>query len=62
MIRIWLKELRKAKKLTMREVATIAGISECYYSQIENGKRNVSVNTAQALAQILEFDWQKFYD
>ena len=62
MVRMWLKELRNAKKMTMREVATIAGISECYYSQIENGKRNVPVSTAQDLARILEFDWQKFYN
>ena len=62
MKRAWLKEKREDKKLTMREVADKAGIAECYYSQIESGKRNVPVNTAKAIGAALGFDWQKFYE
>ena len=62
MIRAWLEKIRTKKKMTMREVATAAGISECYYSQIESGKRNVPVPTAKAIGAALDFDWQKFYE
>lgn len=60
--RLWLEELRKGNKMTMRQVSMSAGISECYYSQIESGKRNVSVNTAKAIGKALNFDWKKFYE
>lgn len=62
MAREWLEQIRKEKGLTMREVAAKSGIAECYYSQIENGKRNLPVNTAKAIASALDFEWQKFYE
>ena len=62
MVRAWLANIRKEKNLTMCQVATEAGISECYYSQIESGKRNVPVNTAKSIATVLKFDWKKFYE
>ena len=61
-MRNWLKEMRLSKKLTMNDVATAAGISECYYNQIENGTRGCPVKTAKKIAEVLGFDWQKFYE
>lgn len=61
-MREWLKEKRIAASLTMREVSMQSNISLCYYSQIENGKRNVSVTVAKAIAGVLDFDWDKFFD
>ena len=61
-MRNWLKEARVKKELTMKSVATAAGISECYYSQIENGIRNCPVPTAKKIAEVLGFDWQKFFE
>lgn len=61
-MRTWLIELRKKKELTQDQVATFCGISRQYYSFIENGDRNVPVHTAKKIANILGFDWQKFFE
>ena len=61
-MRNWLKEKRLETQLTMKSVALAAGISECYYSQIENGSRGCSVPIAKKIAEVLGFDWQKFYE
>lgn len=62
-MREWLKERRKEKRMTMVEVAKQAGISQSYYSDIENGKRdyNIPVATATAIALVLGFPWEWFY-
>lgn len=57
----WLKELRKTAKLSQKAVADLCGISQPFYNYIENGKRSPSVNTAQKIAKIFNFDWTKFY-
>jgi len=61
-MREWLKNKRIDSKKTMKCIADEAGISECYYSQIENGTRNVPVKTAKKIAEVLDFDWQKFFE
>jgi len=61
-MRIWLKEIRDSRNFTMCEVSERAGISLCYYSQIESGKRNASVTVAKSIASVLNFDWQKFFE
>lgn len=61
-LRQWLNDLRKNKKFTMLEVANLAIISESYYSLIENGARAPSVETAKKIAEVLNFDWTRFYD
>lgn len=38
-MREWLKKARSEKGLTMKEMANKLGISESYYSLIENGER-----------------------
>lgn len=57
----WLKEARKVRNLTTYVVAQRAGISQAYYSQIENGVRNASVSAAKKIATVLLFDWTMFY-
>ena len=61
-MRNWLKELRKCAGLTMKQVADAAEISECYYSQIENGTRNASVPVAKKIADTLGFEWQRLFE
>ena len=61
-VKKWLKEIRDSKEMTMKTVAVAAGISECYYSQIENGSRGCSVTVAKKIAEVLGFDWQKFFE
>ena len=38
-MRVWLKDARKAKKMTMKDIASKLGISESYYCCIEKGTR-----------------------
>lgn len=61
-VREWLKKIRTDKQLTMKAVADSAGISECYYNQIENGVRNCPVSTAKKIANVLGFSWEKFFE
>ena len=56
-----LRERRQAMKLTMREVAERAGVTESFYCLIENGARQPSVKTAKAIAAVLGFDWTEFF-
>ncbi|MBO5300506.1 MAG: helix-turn-helix transcriptional regulator [Clostridia bacterium] len=62
MMRKWLKDMRKAKGMSMASLTREIDISESYYCQIENGTRNASVTTAKKIAAALGFDWQRFYE
>lgn len=61
-MRAFLKEARKKKNLTQRDVAKAAGMNRVVYCEIENGKRNPSVKLAKKLGQILDVDWSEFYE
>ncbi|MFW8601553.1 helix-turn-helix domain-containing protein [Desulfobacterota bacterium M19] len=51
-IRVW----RKYKKIKLNELARKAGISASYLSQIENGKRNSTIDTLKLIAKALRID------
>ncbi|MCY7835250.1 helix-turn-helix transcriptional regulator [Bacillus haynesii] len=42
------------------EVAAKSGIERSYYTKIENGQKP-SVNVAQRLGEVLEFEWTRFF-
>lgn len=48
----YLKEIRKEKGLTLRQIEKVSGVSNAYLSQVENGKR--SVPTPDILMKIHE--------
>lgn len=48
-----LKELRKNAHLTQEELAKMASIDRSYLSQVEVGKRRVSLHVAYRLARLL---------
>lgn len=54
-MREWLRNIRKEKKLTLKEVGTALGVSESYYCAIENGERQKRMDVAFAigLAEVL---------
>lgn len=60
-LRIWLKNIRKGLHMTQRTVADLAGIRRPYYTFIENGNRRPSPQVAQKIAQVLDFDWTRFF-
>ena len=43
-MRLWLKEARTNKGLTMKDIASKLGISESYYCAIENGERQKNMD------------------
>jgi transcriptional regulator with XRE-family HTH domain len=49
-----LREIRRARRLTLREVAGKAGISESFLSQIERGRSGASIASLQRIAAALE--------
>ena len=51
---ITIKNIRKAKKLLLKDVALKCGISSSMLSQIEKGNANPSLNTIKSIAQVLE--------
>ena len=61
-MREWLIELRKSKQLTQQQVALSCFIERSYYSQIERGKRNPSINVAKRIGKILEFNPLRFFN
>lgn len=47
-----IKELRKAKGLTQRQVAEMAGMSVSYYTELELGRKQINANRMEALARV----------
>ena len=54
-MRKWLKDARTAKNMTMKQIAAELGITESYYSLIENGDRQktMDISLAKKLSEIL---------
>lgn len=59
MKRQWLIELRGERK--QEDVAAEAGINRSFYTAIELGIRNPSVQTAMKIARVLGFQWTRFF-
>lgn len=57
-----MRERRIEAKKTLKELASLVGVSECYISQIETGVRRPSVALAKRIADVLGFDWTRFYE
>lgn len=58
----WLKQIRVSKNFTQSQVASKVNLSESFYCQIEKGVRKPSVANAKQIADILQFDWTKFFE
>lgn len=60
-VRKYLKELREERKMTQQAIADYLGISQNYYTYIENGERQKSLDLAYAskLAELfnVSVDW-----
>ncbi len=48
-----LKELRKAKRLTQRQVAEMAGMSVSYYTELELGTKQINAFRLEQLSKVL---------
>jgi len=61
MKREWLKEIRKNKNFKQYQIASKVGIDRVYWSFIENGVKHPSIRLAIKIANLLDFDWKRFY-
>ena len=54
-----LKELRELKGMKQIDIAELLNISQCNYSQLENGRRKIDVEQIAKIADEfdLPFDW-----
>ncbi len=58
-----IKEIRKEKNLTQEAVAFKAEIDRTFMNHVENGRRNVSVETLEKIISSgLEIDFKEFFD
>ena len=62
-MRDWLVKIRENQGRSQYEVAAKAGISQSFYSAIELGNRGnkLPVQTAKKIADVLNFEWDMFY-
>ena len=61
-MREWLKKKRENNGLTQEDVASKVGIQRAYYTMIENGNRNPSVDVAKKIANVIGFKWTLFFE
>lgn len=61
-MRVWLKQFREIATLTHEQVADKAEISRSYYTNIENDIKTPSVKAAKAIALVLGFPWEYFFN
>jgi transcriptional regulator with XRE-family HTH domain len=56
-----LRAVRERKKLTLKDVAAKAGVSESFISQIERNKVSPSIDTLLLIADILDIDYEYLF-
>jgi len=56
-----IRSVRERKKLTMKEVALKAGLSESLISQIETNKVSPAIDTLLSIAEILQIDLEYLF-
>ena len=61
-MRSWLIDARIKKGLTQKEVAEKVEISQPSICDIEQGNKTPRPATAKRIAQVLDFDWTRFFD
>lgn len=57
-----IKELRLDKKLSQEKLANIAGLDRTYVTQVENGKRNISIENIKKICDALEITIAYFFN
>lgn len=57
-----IKEVRVEKRLSQEAVAYNAGIERSFMTHIENGRRNVSVETLEKVLTGLEISFSDFFN
>lgn len=61
-MRKWLVEKRKKANKTQKEIADKVGITRQMIGALENGTATPHPKTAMRIADVLDFDWEKFFE
>ncbi len=56
-----IRQMRLSKALTQEELAGVAGINRTYMNHIENGRKNISVQTLEKIVHALGADFPGFF-
>jgi transcriptional regulator with XRE-family HTH domain len=56
------REIRKSKGVSQESLADLAGLDRTYISDIENGKRNVSIETIFKIGKALDIPIIEFFN
>lgn len=56
-----IRELRNEKKLSQEKLAFDSNIDRTYMSHLENGRKNVSVETLEKIIKSLDTDFSSFF-
>ena len=56
------RALRRAKKLSQDDLAAACGLNRTYVSEVENGKRNVSLRNIEAIAKAIGVTLEKLFE
>jgi len=59
---IKVKELREQKGFSIEYLANISNVDRTYISDIEKGKRNVSIEIAEKIINALDTDFGAFFN
>ena len=57
-----LKEVRNSKGLSQEKLASLAGLHRTYISDIERGKKNVSLQNIEKLSKALRVKVSDFFE
>jgi transcriptional regulator with XRE-family HTH domain len=55
------RQIRKDKGVSQEKLAELAELDRTYISDIENGKRNVSIETVYKIAKALDISLKYFF-
>ena len=56
------REIRKIRRVSQEKLAELAELDRTYISDIENGKRNVSIETVFKIAKALDKPMVSFFE
>jgi transcriptional regulator with XRE-family HTH domain len=57
-----LKELRQSRQLSQEALANKADLDRTYVTDVENGRRNISIENIEKLVKALEISIADFFD
>lgn len=56
-----IKELRKAKSMTLKQLGVVSGFSISFLSQLERGQTSITINSLKNIATALDVELVKFF-